>query len=201
MIPAGYGINQFLPTAARRDPIRNEERVRVRATFNPRGARFVMSPNGVVERKPDAAPVEMVLYKSDLPAMLEEVETDHDVVARAEKNFVLALRREVASKFAVQLAQVPENFDEWREEWRIVLQTSIASFEREFCEMTGHTPKPLLSLEVVEELPAPETEQDLQFARLAKALGAGGAQGNETEKLQAQVMALQAQVAELLKKK
>lgn len=182
----------------RRDPVRHEERVRVRVKFNPAGAKFFVGPSGMVERRADNGPVEFVIYKSDLPVIMAEVEEDAEMMKAAERQYRLEVKREAAARLGIQVHELSDNFDEWNDDAKLTLQKTVASVEREFHKLTNHAPKPLASAEVIEELPAPETEQDLQIARLAKALSGGG--NGEAESLRAQVAELQKTVAELLKR-
>jgi hypothetical protein len=199
--------NKYLPTHLRGDAPKNEERVRVRVKFHGIGASSFIAGGQLValprERdKPVAsAPVEVVVYESELSDIEAQVETQLGMLEQARQMYLMDLRAEVIQRghkvYEVESADV-EDWPEQARKW--AREMTPLSIESAFHRLTGHGVKPLESFEVVEKLPAPPDEQAVSVARMVAAVRAADGGGSDVDALKAQVRELTALVEKLTKK-
>lgn len=198
--------NQFLPTHMRTDPVRAEERARVRVKFHGFGASQFLAGGQLVNAKRErnkpvvAEPYELTVYASEFSEIVYQLESDIARLEEAQSIYLRDLRSEVVTRtgcasYEVESADVedwPEDARKWAKE-----RTAL-SVEASFYRLTGHGLRPLASAEIVEMLPAPPDEQAVALARTISAIRA--AESPDVSALQAQIAALTAQVEKLTKK-
>lgn len=154
----------------RTDPPRNETRKRCLVRFNPEGARHVMAGTNLIQRRSDDAPTEVTLYDSDVEALKAYVETAPLLVEQARGVYL----RETAIFAAERLGVTAEHLQGPKEtisaahleELERVRRTTGDSVEGQFHKLTRRGIMPLLSIDVVEALPPPATDEELSAARL-----------------------------------
>lgn len=207
MLPMS-AANQFLPTHMRTDAPLPESRVKMRVKFNGFGAAsFVAGGKFVACAMKNGRPVydeahEFVIYESQIPEVEAMLETDLGMVPAARDAWLREVRRECVERVGVKPYEVessdvkdwPEVARKWAKE-----QTGH-SLEAQFYRLTGHSLRPLESMEVIERLAPPQSEQDVALARTIAAVREATGGGSEVDALKAQVAALTAQIERLAKK-
>jgi len=194
-------INEYLPTHMRKDQPRNEDRVKVLVWFSADGSRFCEVGGTFVERPADISqPVEVIMYASDVRTVQAKLETEHAALVLAKQAFDRKFRSDAAKRAGMHPDMLPEDERDWPEDARKEREITGHSVEREMFSLVGKTPKPLVRFEVVEQLPPPQSEQEVQTARMVQALQATSAD-SRVAALTAQIEALSAQVAALSESK
>lgn len=194
-------INEYLPTHMRKDAPRNEDRVKVLVWFSADGAKFCEVGGTFIERPSDITqPVEVVMYASDVRTVQAKLETEHAALALAKQAFDRKFRSDAAKRAGMHPDMLSDDERDWPEDARKEREITGHSVEREMFSLVGKTPKPLVRFEVVENLPPPQSEEEIKTARMMQALGTGGSDARVST-LTAQVEALTAQVTALLESK
>lgn len=198
--------NQFLPTHMRTDPVRAEERARVRVKFHGYGASQFIAGGQLINAKRErnkpvvAEPYELTVYASEFSDVVYHLESNIDRLEEAQSIYMRDLRNEVVTMTMCASYEVEsDNIEDWPEAARKWAKERTAlSVEAAFYRLTGHGLRPLVSAEIVEMLPAPPDEQAVSLARTITALRA--AESPDVSALQSQIAALTAQVEKLTKK-
>lgn len=165
-------VNALVPSYLRADAPRREERVRVLIWFNRFGASHAIVAGQLIERPKDITqPVEVVCYRSDVRSIEDFVETDVAEIAQAEKQSVSFMRREAARLTGHRVEDLQGPVAEWPDTAREVAEKEVLeSVEKHFFARTDHSIRPLARIEIAEELPPPQSEQDAQAAAVARAI-------------------------------
>lgn len=154
----------LVPLAHRRDPIAPGPRLRVRIDVVPSRT----SVPGM-ERPVKQGIQEVIISASALPSLQAKVETEWNLVARAEEIHDTRLRTWLRDKTKIEPAEDPADWSEQHTKLeKMYGDSSVSSVFRELTESrqfpTGRDIRPLRSIEVLDELP-PETDERLQMAR------------------------------------
>ena len=199
--------NKYLPTHLRGDAPKNEERVRVRVKFHGIGASSFIAGGQLVSlpRERDkpvaAAPLEIVVYESEIPDIESQLETRLDMLTQAREMYLMELRAEVIQRGHKVYEVESANVEDWPEQARKwAREMTPLSIEAAFYRLTGHGLRPLESFEIIEKLPAPPDEQAVALARTVAAVRAAESGSPDVDALKAQVKELSALVEKLTKK-
>jgi len=156
---------------------RRENMRRVLVRFRDGASQTVIA--GTLLRKSDAGPegtVELTAYESDIPRILALIEDDTSGLKRARESHLRTLRKHLAENTPWSLDAIPEDPAEWDEDLRRVEQVyGGSSTESKFFEMTGRGIKPLVDVQVEDEvLPPPLGEHEESVAAVARQFAGGG---------------------------
>jgi len=186
---------QNIPRSQRRDPIRPGHRLKIKINVRPAnmsipGSR-TLAKNGAQD---------VIIHHLDLAMVEAMVEKDQAVWPQAEAIVARKVAEHIARVTGGEMAVILETSpEEWPDDWSKAANAFVGStVSGTFRELTGHDHLPLLSVEVLEEMPG-EMGQDFQMAaQIAKAMAAAQGGSADTTVLEAKVAELTAQVEALL---
>jgi len=177
------------------DIVRPGHRLKIKINVRPSNMHVPGSP---VLAKNGAQDV--IIHHLDLPKIEALVEKDQAIWPQAEAIVARMVAEYIARVTGGEMAVILETSpEEWPDDWSKAANAFVgATVSGEFRRLTGHDHLPLLSLEVLEELPA-ELGQDVQMAaQIAKAMATVQGGSADTTVLEAKVAELTAQVEALL---
>lgn len=194
-------INALIPGHMRADTIRRENRLRVHVYFNAIGSSNTIVGGQYLTRPEDISqPIELIIYKSQLPNVLKKVETDMSEVEPAQRSAEMAIRREAARLSQRSVEQLRGPMNEWPEtaQQHAKFET-IESTEKHLYARVEHSIRPLDRIEVIEELDPPHSLQEEQAAAVASAVVKQiHASSGEMSEMRAMIAAQQKQIEALL---
>lgn len=157
--------DRHLPPHLRTDPLRDVPRIKIRVNVR---AKSTSLPSLLVDKRVKHGVSEHVIYEDELPAVMDRVETETAAVEQATQSFEFAITQWVNDKLR---SLPPEDHDAERPKLRRRYFQSIGNGKlgpaSYFQEMKGRGIKPLISVEVIEKLPPPQSPQDAMIAKIA----------------------------------
>lgn len=167
----GVQNSNLIPARLRTDPVRAEERRRVRVRLRDghpgvAAARYRFFR----EDADDQGFIESVVYVGEMQQLQAKVEDDPAAIASATRNYFRKLREHVADSLPEQrekIAALADDLSQWPEWARKIERRCNLSIEREFHSMNGRGIRPFVELRVIEKLPAPQSPEQEHESRLA----------------------------------
>lgn len=162
--------NRLLPPSVRRDPIRNEKRVKLRVQMRDGLSATNLCGNRIRAGKAKKTVHEIVVYKSQVPDVMARVEDCIDEIKRAQER----LDRERKAWLEKRLRGVSayDQAEEEREALRAFdrQETEARNVEAYFYQAKGRGILPLVKCEEVGELAPPQDDEDRRQGALVDAL-------------------------------
>lgn len=152
----------LVPSALRRDPVRKEPRKKIRVNCRPMNSSIPRAEEGVESNLIKQGVGEYLVYEKDLPKVLALVEPYPDRVKASFETYERKLRAYVKEKGGVE---PPADRALWTDRMNQIEKTFESNATAEFTAEFLRSPLPLISCEVLEDVPAPMDDNDVYQSR------------------------------------